>query len=238
MSHPTAKERDVQKRFSPILTCSMLAGLAAISVAAHSEAKPETVDARHPGLTFGVLTFARLADLPEGVLLRCGSVAITAAALDEIRSIQYGFSDEELKRNALFLLEREATPRLLLLLARKADGGDGKKSERELIDSYLDRVTAQVRVADAEIARFYDENGQLFGGATLEAMKEPIRRHLLEAKKEDAIGEHVRTLGQRLKIEVSSAWVDEQAPLAMDNPADKARHNGKPTLIAFSGPCG
>lgn len=228
----------MQKRFRPILTCSMLLGFAAIGVAAHSQAKPETVDARHRGLTFGALTLARLADLPEGVLLRCGGVEITAAALDEIRSIQYGFSDEELKRNGLFLLEREATPKLLALLARNADGGTGKKSERELLDAYLDRLTAGVTVTDAEIARFYEENGQLFGGATLDAMKEPIRKHLLEGKKADAIDEHVRTLGRRLKVEVSSAWVDEQAPLVMDNPADKARYSGKPTLIAFSGPCG
>ena len=52
------------------------------------------------------------------------------------------------------------------------------------------------------------------------------------------VREHTRTLGQRLTIEVSSAWADEQAPLVLDNPADKARRSGKPSLVVFTGPCG
>ena len=230
----------MQTPFRSVLICSMLLGMAAMGAAASARgpAGPETVEAHHPGLASGALTFARIVELPKGVLLRCEGVTITAAALDDIRRANFGFSDEELKRNALFLLEREGTPKLLLLLARKAAGGDGKKSERELIEDYLGRVTAKITVDEGEIARFYEENGQLFGGATLEAMREPIRRHLLGGKKEDATDRHVRTLGKRLKIEVSATWVDEQALLAMDNPVDKARRSGKPTLVAFSGPCG
>ncbi|NQT53660.1 hypothetical protein HQ576_16500 [bacterium] len=198
----------------------------------------ETVEARHPGLASGALTFARLAKLPKGVLLRCGGVEITDAALDETRKATFDLSADELAKNAFFLLEREATPKLLLLLARKATGSDSKKNERDLIDDYLDGVTAKVRVTDEEIARFYKENEQILGGGTLEAMREPIRRHLIGARKEDAVDEHVRTLGRRLKIQVAEAWVDEQALPAGDNPLDKARRSGKPTLALFSDPCG
>ena len=45
--------------------------------------------------------------------------------------------------------------------------------------------------------------------------------------------EHVRTLGQRISIEVSASWTKEQAALAKDNPVDKARSSGKPSLVDF-----
>ena len=45
--------------------------------------------------------------------------------------------------------------------------------------------------------------------------------------------EHIRTLGQRMSIEVSAAWTKEQSVLARDNPVDKARSSGKPSLVDF-----
>ena len=230
----------MKRQRSHFLVCLALMSVPAVSGAKAEAAQdtPETVDARHPGLASGALTFAQLAELPKGVLLRCGGVEVTAAALGETMKSTRESSPEELKKNAFFLLEREATPKLLLRAAAKASGGASRKGERQLIGKYLDGVTAKVTVTDAEIGQFYKDNVQLFAGASLAAMKDPIRRHLLQRKRNEARDEHLRTLGRRLKIEVAEAWVDEQAPLAMDNPADKARHSGKPTLVAFSGPCG
>jgi len=231
------KEQKMKRQRDLVLGCAALLTLAAIHRAEAQSDKnpPETVETVYPGLASGVLTFARLAELPKGVLLRTESMKITGAKINKIIADSPQPFQEQLEKNAFFLLEREATPQLLVLVARKAVGEDGKKTERQVIDDYLKQVTAKVRVSDQEVARFYEENGQLFGGATLDAMKAPIRRHVLEEKKQQAITEHLRTLGQRLKIEVAATWVDEQAVASTDNPLDKARRSGKPSLVVFSG---
>jgi len=198
----------------------------------------ETVEARHPGLASGALAFARLAELPKGVLLRCGKLELTTRDLEKALREAPGLAGEELKRSAFLVLESEAASQLLALAAKAAAGDTGEKTERQVVEDYFDSVTAKVRVADGEIATFYEENAEFLRESTLDALKEPIRQHLLEQKKEQVVREHIRTLGQRLKIEVSSAWADEQAPLALDNPADKARRSGKPSLVVFTGPCG
>lgn len=214
-----------------------------VALAARAAAEPgagpvETVEARHPGLASGALAFAGLAELPKGVLLRCGKLELTARDLENALREAPGLAGEELKRGAFFVLEREANPQLLALAAKATVGDPEKETERQLVERYLDGVTAKVRVSDNEVAAFYEESRGMLGGGTLDALKEPVRQYLLERRKEQAVCEHIRTLGQRLKIEVSSAWADEQAPLVLDNPADKARRNGKPSLVAFTGPCG
>jgi hypothetical protein len=206
--------------------------------AAAAQGASETVEGLHPGLASGVLTFGRLAQLPKDVLLRAGPVALTRADLAKILAGTPDAAQDELERNAFFLLENEATPRLLALAAKAELSADEKKSERQLIEDYLERVTAKVRVGDEEVARFYEENRELLGGAALDAVKQPIRQHLLEGKRQQVVAEHLRTLGQRLKIEVAAAWVEEQAIPAMDNPVDKARRSGKPSLVVFGGACG
>lgn len=210
----------------------------ALAGAARAGAGADTVEARHPGLASGALTFARLAELPRGVLVRCGKLEWTEADLAKVLREFEGPPGEELERNAFAILEGEATERLLVLDAKAAGGGGAGKPDRELLREHLDRITAKVQVTDAEIAAFYEENRELVGNTALDRLKEPIRRHLSEMKKGQAVREHVRTLGQRLRIEVSANWADAQAPLALDNPADKARRSGKPALVVFTGPCG
>ena len=69
-------------------------------------------------------------------------------------------------------------------------------------------------------------------------MREPIRQHLLMQKKRHAVDNLLLSLGKRLKIEVSENWLARKAPAALDNPLDKARRSRKPTVVAFSDPCG
>jgi len=217
--------------------------LLALASPGHAAAPPagtaaETVESLHPGLASGVLASARLAELPKGVLVRSGPVVLTAVDVARILAETPEPFRREAEQNAFFLLEEEATPRLLLLVAKGERGANEPRSERQLVDEYLERVAAKVRLSDEEVARFYEENQELFGGATLDAMKDLIRQYALEGKKQRAVTEHLRTLGQRLKIEVAAAWVEEQAIPARDNPLDKARRSGKPSLVVFGGACG
>ena len=87
--------------------------------------------------------------------------------------------------------------------------------------------------ATSEVAKFYEENKEACGGATLEQVKDQLKQLVLQQKQQDLVDEHVRTLGQRMSIEVSAAWAKEQAVLAKDNPVDKARSSGKPSLVDF-----
>jgi len=227
--------RTLRCGLAALLACAMACPAAAGTAA--SSARADTVETRYPCLASGALAFARLADLPDGVVLRCGKLELTTADLQKALRHMVGFAPEELKRNAFFVLENEATPRLLALAAKAAGRDTAGKSERELVDGYLDRVTAKLSVSDGEIAAFYQQNRQLVGGASLDELREAIRQHLLDQKKAQAVREHIRTLGQRLEIEVSSHWTGRQAPLALDNPADEARRSGKPSIVAFTGPC-
>ena len=60
-----------------------------------------------------------------------------------------------------------------------------------------------------------------------------ISQFLLQEKQQQAVAKHIETLGQRTVIEVAASWAKEQAALAKDNPVDKARSSGKPSLVDF-----
>ena len=102
-----------------------------------------------------------------------------------------------------------------------------------MIQTYLKGLVADVEVSDAEVAKFYEENKDACGGATLDQVKDQIQQMVLQQKQQALVDEHVRTMGQRMTIEVSAPWTKEQSVLARDNPVDKARSSGKPSLVDF-----
>lgn len=203
---------------------------------AQAEKKPALVGEVYPGLASNSLTYARLSDLPAGVLLKSQGLTLTdkevadqvAKAPPEMRA--------QLQKNAFFMLENLATRQLLALQA-KSKSPEPKDAappdERELIRRYLGELVANVQVSDAEVASFYMENREACGDATLEQVKDQLRQLVLQQKQQSLVDEHIRTLGQRRSIEVSAAWTKEQSVLARDNPVDKARFSGKPSLVDF-----
>jgi thioredoxin 1 len=201
--------------------------------------KPQRVEDAYPGLTSGALAYAALGDLPDGVLLRSGAVQVSARELQENIDTAPETLKNELKKNAPFVLEQMVTGKLLLDAARKSAAGRGvdlaAKSERDIIDDYLESVASAVKVGDDEAKAFYDRNGTVFGDAPFDGVKDEIEVYVLQQKKETAVMTHVRTLGQRMEIVVSAAWLKEQAPLVRDNPVDKARLGGKPAFVDFGG---
>ncbi len=222
----------------------VLSGLSALCVQASESAaskadvqkKPALVCDVYPGLASGSLTYAKLSDLPAGVILKAEGLTMSpkevadevAQAPEEMRA--------QLEKNGFFLLENLATRRLLALQA-KAKSPEQKEmpalAERESVQRHLGELVANVQVSDAEVATFYMENKDACGGATLDQVKDQLKQLVLRQKQQNLVNEHVRTLGQRVSIEVSAAWTKEQAVLAKDNPVDKARSSGKPSLIDF-----
>lgn len=196
-----------------------------------------SVNESYPGLASGGLSYATLGALPEGVLLRSGSLAVTSGDLDNETAKAPEPMRESLRKNGFFLLEQMATKRLILEMAKR-QAAEAKKdisstSEQDILNDYVQSVAGQIQVTDEEVAKFYAENKDACGGATLEQMKEQLKPYVLKDKQQAAVTEHVRTLGQRIPIIVSAPWTKEQAALAKDNPVDKARDSGKPTMVDF-----
>jgi hypothetical protein len=112
-----------------------------------SASRPAGINETYPGLASGGLTLARLTDLPKGAALRAGDLTIAEKDVaDEIARAPKEIQDQ-LRKNAFFLLERMATKALLLKEA-KADAGKTATDadERALIQSYLGKLAEKVKV--------------------------------------------------------------------------------------------
>jgi thiol-disulfide isomerase/thioredoxin len=64
---------------------------------------------------------------------------------------------------------------------------------------------------------------------------------LLQQKKQEALQAHIQDIAQKAQMRVNEDWVKKQVAMAGDNPLDRARLSGKPTMVQFSasgcGPC-
>jgi len=206
---------------------------ASTTASAPATTQPASVNDTYPGLASSGLTYARLADLPKGTVLKAGDLAITEKQLaDEIAKAPKEVQDQ-LKKNGFFFLEQMATKALVLKEAKADAGKVVDAGDRAIIKSYLGKLAEKAKVSDAEIAEFYKNNKDSVGGAELDKVKPQIAEYLMQQKQQELVAQHVKALGQRATIEVSAAWTKEQAALAKDNPVDKARASGKPSLIDF-----
>ena len=206
-----------------------------IVAVANSEEASTTLSDEHPGLTSGALSYATLGELPEGAVLKAGELEISSAELDDELGNADASVRAQLAKNMLFLLEQLATGKLLLLETEASGAGDSAPdaSEKDVIQKHLEKTVGNIEVTDEEVARFYEENKDMCGGASLDQIKDQLEDYVLGQKKQDAVNEYIRTMGQRVEIALSADWVKEQAKLALDNPVDKARGSGKPSLIDF-----
>jgi thiol-disulfide isomerase/thioredoxin len=197
----------------------------------------QTIGEKYPGLASSVLTFAYEADLPDGVLLKSGSIEITTKELEQDLGKAPENMREQLKKNAFFQLEQLSAKKLLLAAARKDAAKSGMdfigKSEDDIMKGYLATAAEKVQVTDSEVAAFYEANKDMCGGASLSQVKNDLKQYVLQEKQQAAVTEYVRTIGKRMAITVSSKWAVEQAKMAKDNPVDKARGSGIPSLVDF-----
>jgi thiol-disulfide isomerase/thioredoxin len=222
-----------------LIICTALLPLATAGAANQKPlAEPNTVSALYPDLTGGALTFARPARLPKGVILGAPGLQIKAAEIVEFIRTQPEQVRQELTKNALFILEQQATQKLLLQIARKSLPGSTQSpdpaEQGRIIRQYLEEsVLKDLKVTDAEAEQFYNQNKDMFGGANLDQVREPLKTYLLEQKKGKTVSDYIRTIGRKINIRIDAQWLKKQAALAKDNPVDKARGSGKPSLVDF-----
>ena len=230
----------MKKDFNISLALAALILSAAIVVSAAEPASKNaslTIEASYPGLASGALTFATLGELPDGVLLKAGGIEIFSKDLDDVAAKSPEAVREQLRKNGFFLLEQIAAEKLLLL-AIEAENPQTKidlsgKVDNKIIQGHISNVVSKVEVTEEEIADFYNNNKDICGDAPLEKIKTDINGYLLNEKKQEAVKDYIKTLAQKIPAVVSLSWTKEQAVLAKDNPVDKARSSGRPSLIDF-----
>jgi thioredoxin 1 len=198
---------------------------------------PATVEEAYPGLASSVLKYARIAELPDGILLDAPGVTISEKELAAEAAKAPENLRDQLDKSAFFLLESIATPKLLLAAAKQEAARQGKslegKEDAEIIKAHLSSVIADVGVTDDEISAFYAANKDMCGGASLTQAKTSLKQYLIEQKQQDRIRSYVGTLGQSVPIKVSAPWALAKSVLAKDNVVDKLRASGKPSLVDF-----
>jgi thiol-disulfide isomerase/thioredoxin len=226
------------------VTCLVASGV--LQAVEQSPQPQRTVAEVHPRLAIGALTFAKVTELPENVVLRAGSVQLRADEINRIVAAQPTQLQEDLRKNAYLVLEKQATSDILLAMAKKAQPAPGpessKQEDRAIIQGYLqDAVLNKVQVTETDIKQLYEAEKAMLGGATLDQMYASLKQYLLNQKRQEAIRDFIRDLGKKTDIAVSQSWLASQAVLARDNPVDKARDSGKPSLVDFGatgcGPC-
>jgi thiol-disulfide isomerase/thioredoxin len=215
----------------------VVAGLACRAAGAGED--PKRLGDLHPGMVPGALTCAVIGELPEGVLLKTESVQVTEKDLQaEVDALPEALRDQA-RKHLPFLLEGLATGKLLMEAARK-DAAERKvdlsgKLDLDILRGFFEPVESGVKVDKAELRDFFERNAELFGGAPFEKVEKELEQFALQQKKEQAVNAVVRNLGRRIAITVSAAWLKAQVPLCRDNPVDKARFGGKPSLVDFGG---
>ena len=204
------------------------------------QASGQNINQQYPGLANGCLFLAKTGPLPDGVILRAGEIEIKAADLEAEMEKTPAHIKSELKKNAFFMLEQMANEKLLLQEAKTwaaspagAQTAPAKGKDRDLIQAFLKDLLKDVKVADEEVSKFYAENKEMCGGASLDKVNGQIREYLAGLARQEAANAHIRNMGKIASIVVMAAWVAEQAKLAKDNPVDKARDSGLPSMVDF-----
>lgn len=211
-------------------------GLIAIPIVTNAAGEPttvETVKSSYPTLTTGALASAKLVETPVGVVLRSGEIKVTQKDLDA----EIGKAPEavrpQLKRNLFFVLENKATQ---MLLQRESDNWAKQNKtvpsgQDSVMRAYILNLTKSLSVSDEEMKSFLDANKDIMGDATFEQVKEQLKEYLLGQKRQDAVNAHIASIGERYDIDINKNWAAKQYSAAMDNPIDKARKSGKPSMI-------
>ena len=189
-----------------------------------------------PLLDSGPLSLAHVADLPGSVVLRAGEITISQADIEA--EIAKAPSDlrQQLAQNRLLVLEQLVVQRLLALEAEqwaKTTKREANETEAVRVQAYLGSIAAGVIVTDADLQRFCDENKEMLGGVNFEQVKPQLSSYVLRQKRDEAKQHHIDSVGERVRIKVAKTWTEVQYRQLTDNPVDRARLSGLPSVIDF-----
>ena len=191
----------------------------------------------YPNIEMGFLNDAVVSNLASGVLLKAGDIVIDEKELNKTIADVNEMVKPQLEKYASLVLEKIAIPKLLVIEIKNEASINGteikEKDENKIIQDYFRSLAKTVKVSDEKILEFYNSNKDSLSGATLAQVKPQIEQLLVQEELQKLLDTRVRTIGRRMKIEISSSWLKAQAVLEQDNPVNKARNSGKPTMVDF-----
>ena len=224
-------------------TVATMVFMAATGVLWADESEKKTVQVLYPNLASGALAYAQPKALPDSVLLKTDSIEIKLSEIEAAIAQQPVQVRAMLQKEMFYVLEQEAASKLLVQAAHKTLDGQGRNldvmSDDQLINALFDHLTKDIEATQEEQRTFYDTNPQFFPGTPFDRAQPMIAQHLAREKKQHFAKDYIKMLGQLMTIEVADDWTKQQAQAAQDNPLDKARQNGKPTIALFytASPC-
>jgi|WetSurMetagenome_2_1015567.scaffolds.fasta_scaffold96107_3 thioredoxin 1 len=202
-------------------------------VGCSDDGKIALVEETYPGLSLGMLKNAKLTKMKPETLAETGSAQITSAELQSMLGELPPELLAQLKKNLIFLLEQRVAKSVLLQEAKSAGIPTEGAADEDVIQALALHVTKSATVPEEDIQKFFDANKAMIGETPYEEAKAPIQAMLLQEKQQEALNAYLEQLEQRVDIRVNRDWFEEQSRLARDNPVDKARSSGKPSVIQF-----
>ena len=220
----------LQNRWTLGVTAVFLYSVIAVSAQASGAV---TVEEKYPGLAAGVLKSSQLVEMSSGALLSADGFEVTRTWIEETINRLPPETRKQMEGSLFFMLEQEATRKVIIRDAKIAGIPSDGRTEDQIIQSYLTGKVARITVSDEEAKSFYYANTQMVGGLPFDQVKESIQGFLIQQKRQDAIAEYIKTLEDLKDIRINARWVKKQYAVAMDNPVDRARRSGKPTMVEF-----
>jgi thiol-disulfide isomerase/thioredoxin len=204
-----------------------------VFVGCSEDSKVAIVEETYPGLSLGMLKNAKLTKMKPETLAEASGAQITSA---ELQSMLGELPPEfllQLKKNLIFLLEQRVAKTVLIQEAKSAGVPTEGAADEDIIQALALHVTKSATVPEEDIQKFFDANKAMIGETPYEEAKEPIQAMLLQEKQQEALNTYLEQLERRVDIRVNRDWFEEQSRLTRDNPVDKARSSGKPSVIQF-----
>ncbi|RJQ64952.1 MAG: hypothetical protein C4530_01520 [Desulfobacteraceae bacterium] len=192
-----------------------------------------TLEKRYPGLASGVLKSSKLIEMPSSTLLSADGFEIPKSWVEETVTRLPAEMRKQAEAGLLFFLEQEVTKKVIVRDAKAAGIRSEGMTDDEILQSYLSQRVSRLTVSDAETKAFYDSNKELAGGLPFDRVKESIHGFLMQQKQQDAVSGYVKNLENLKDIRIDGEWVEKQYALAIDNPVDRARRSGKPSMVEF-----
>ncbi len=211
----------------------ILFGVLFYSVSGTGAATGPVLEETLPGLAMNVLTTAHLVPMESETLLMAEGVEIRLSDIEKAVSRAQPDQRRLLNQNLFVVLEQIAAEQILYHQALANGIPDQGRDKTEVIQDFLTSKADSIPVTDEEAAAFYESNKEMVGGMAFDQVKESIKSFLGNQKKQEAVDRYLATLGETAKIEVNREWAESQYAIAKNNPVDKARASGKPSMIEF-----
>jgi thiol-disulfide isomerase/thioredoxin len=192
-----------------------------------------TMESTYPEFAQGFFKSAKLETMDDETLLRADGFTINNSEIANAIEGQDPKIRQQLEKNLIFVLEQETIRRVLLKEAQKSGIATSEKDGNQAINALFENKTKEVTVSEKEAESFYEANKEMVGEVPFDQVSEGIRQYLLQDKKQQAVGDYIDDLSDSLNLSLNEQWVKAQSVLATDNPVDKARRSGKPTLVEF-----